>query len=111
MAKRHADAIAIQGACNPSGVAISLVEAIREVHAEDRASPTPRGTIAVQEDHAVRLIVYQLAYLTGVTGGVANFAKGDWSYSYAECLRLGDVQSSAHNPNAVIDGVGYEDGR
>lgn len=58
MAKRHRDALLIQeGACNPCGIAHSLVEACREVIAE-------RGD--QRNDPAVRLIIHQLAYLVGV---------------------------------------------
>jgi hypothetical protein len=63
MSKRHSDAIAIQaGACNPSGIAISLLAAIREVMASDGFT----GTMQVRTDPAVRLICHQLAYLLNV---------------------------------------------
>jgi hypothetical protein len=55
MAKRHADALMIQtGACNPSGIAHSIIEACREVRQE-------RGDVCA--DPAVRLMVHQLAYI------------------------------------------------
>lgn len=58
MAKRHSDAVAIQqGACNPSGIALSLIDAIREVRAENGD---------VRKDAACRLITHQLAFLMGV---------------------------------------------
>ena len=63
MSKRHADALAIQaGACNPSGVAISIVDACREFRTE---FPN-QGTAELCADPAIRLMVHQLAYLCGV---------------------------------------------
>ena len=56
---RHTDAIDIQqGACNPSGIARSLVKAIDEARAE-----TP-GNAA--NDPAVRLIAHQLDHILNV---------------------------------------------
>jgi hypothetical protein len=61
MSKRHRDAIAIQqGACNPSGIARSLVQAIDEARAENGA------TDSVRADPACRLICHQLAFIMGV---------------------------------------------
>lgn len=61
MAKRHRDALAIQhGACNPSGIALSIAEACSEI----RAEPGHTGTNQLTLDPAVRLMVHQLAYLT-----------------------------------------------
>ncbi len=58
MAKRHQDALDIQaGACNPSGIAHSLIAACAEVRAEGD------GTDAIRADPAIRLITHQLAYL------------------------------------------------
>jgi hypothetical protein len=58
--KRHRDAIAIQhGACNPSGIALSIVEACREI----RAGSGYNGTVDVTSDPAVRLMVHQLAFI------------------------------------------------
>lgn len=65
--KRHRDAIAIQaGACNPSGIALSIVEACKEI----RDTPAVRytGTKQITEDPAVRLMVHQLAYICNVAG-------------------------------------------
>lgn len=56
--KRFSDAIAIQeGACNPSGIAYSLLDAIAEARQE--------GCDACS-DPAVRLIAHQLAYILNV---------------------------------------------
>lgn len=58
MSQRHKDAIFIQaGACNPSGVARSLVIACKECLDEG---------VDQRKDPAVRLIVHQLAYLCDV---------------------------------------------
>lgn len=63
MAKRHADAIAIQiGACNPSGIAHAIVDAC----AEARAEPGYQGTAALYADAAIRLMAHQLAHLCNV---------------------------------------------
>ena len=60
MTRRHHDALVIQqGACNPSGVARALVQAIDEARAECS------DTDSVRRDPAVRLICHQLAFLLG----------------------------------------------
>jgi hypothetical protein len=60
--RRFANAIAIQlGACNPSGICHSILEACQEI----RASDNP-GTSAICTDPAVRLMVHQLAFLCNV---------------------------------------------
>ena len=69
MSKRHSDALIITdpGACNPSGVAMAIHEACREVIGEDGDTST------VCRDPAVRLMVYQLALLCGVQADLANY--------------------------------------
>lgn len=58
MAKRFKDALFIQqGACNPSGIAHSLVNACKECLDEG---------VSQREDPAVRLIVHQLAFLCNI---------------------------------------------
>jgi hypothetical protein len=58
--KRHKDAVAIQaGACNPLGIALSIVEACREI----RAGNGFNGTDQITSDPAVRLMVHQLAFI------------------------------------------------
>jgi hypothetical protein len=75
--KRHRDALAIQdGACNPSGIAHSIVEACREVR--DRGGN-------VTADPAIRLMVHQLAYICGITTGMEPLAR---AHDYSECMRL-----------------------
>jgi hypothetical protein len=60
MATRFQNARDVQkgGACNPSGIAKSLVEACAEC---------TRDNASQREDPAVRLIVHQLAYLCNVS--------------------------------------------
>jgi len=58
---RFRDALAIvnPGACNPSGIAHSIVDACREIREHEPAASTAR-------DPAIRLMVYQLASVCGV---------------------------------------------
>lgn len=80
--KRHNDALAIQcGACNPSGIALAIVEACREI----RAQQNHKGTAEITSDPAVRLMVHQLAYLTGVIGTCDDLHAAP---DYAECSRI-----------------------
>ena len=60
---RFRDALAIvnPGACNPSGIAHSIVDACREIREHEPAASTA-------QDPAVRLMVYQLASICGVAG-------------------------------------------
>src|SRR6266851_4202896 len=60
---RFRDALVIvnPGACNPSGCALSIVEACREMRQHENA-----GTRALCNDPAIRLMVYQLASICGV---------------------------------------------
>ena len=62
---RFRDALVIvnPGACNPSGVALSIADACREMREHDHAD-----TREVCRDPAIRLMVYQLAHLYGVAG-------------------------------------------
>jgi hypothetical protein len=61
MVKRYRDALAIQeGACNPSGIAHSIIDACREIY------DAKGGTDTIRSDPAVRLMVHQLAFLCGV---------------------------------------------
>ena len=63
---RHADALAIVGggACNPSGIALTLVHACRQVR-EDGGD--------VRTDPAVRLIATQLAFLLDANSDVDDY--------------------------------------
>jgi hypothetical protein len=58
---RFRDALAIvnPGACNPSGIAHSIVDACREIRQHE-------PTASTAQDPAVRLMVYQLASVCGV---------------------------------------------
>jgi hypothetical protein len=64
MAKRHSDALFIvnPGACNPSGIAHSIIDACREI----REEPNHSGTDQIRNDPAIRLMVYQLAFLCNI---------------------------------------------
>ena len=63
---RHADALAIVGggACNPSGIALTLVHACRQVRDEGAD---------VRTDPAVRLIATQLAFLLDANSDVDDY--------------------------------------
>ena len=62
---RHADALAIVGgACNPSGIALTLVHACRQVRNEGGD---------VRTDPAVRLIATQLAFLLNASSDVDDY--------------------------------------
>ena len=60
---RFRDALAIvdPGACNPSGIALSIAEACREIREHEIA-----GTKETCQDPAIQLMVYQLASICGV---------------------------------------------
>jgi hypothetical protein len=62
---RFRDALVIinPGACNPSGVALSIVDACREMRDHENVD-----TNRICQDPAIRLMVYQLAHLFGVAG-------------------------------------------
>lgn len=77
-ARRFSDALGIQqGACNPSGIVHSLANACRECIA---------AGIPQQSDPAVRLMVHQLAYITGVTDGCEPMPRGQsWDACMAAC--------------------------
>lgn len=93
MSKRHRDATLIaDGACNPSGIARSLVEACDECRAEGAD---------VRTDPAVYLIVSQLAYLCGVWDGVSDTPR-----SYGEAL----AECCARFP-AKVEAAGAAGGR
>ncbi len=63
MTKRHSDALFIQeGACNPSGIALAIVAACKEM----RDEPDHKGTDEITSDPAVRLMVHQLAFICDV---------------------------------------------
>ena len=80
MTRRYKDALAIwDGACNPSAIVNSLVNACAEVRAQNL------GTASVCQDSAVRLMVYQLAFLTGVISGAEECKKFEIADAVGEC--------------------------
>jgi hypothetical protein len=62
---RFRDALVITnpGACNPSGVALSIADACREMREQEHGD-----TKRICQDPAIRLMVDQLANLFGVAG-------------------------------------------
>ena len=52
------------GACNPSGVALSIADACRELREHENVDAK-----SICQDPAIRLMVYQLAHLFGVVAG------------------------------------------
>ena len=83
MSDRHSDAIAIaDGACNPLAIANALCRGMHEIMDREQGWSTTDLT----DDPAIKLMASQLAYLTGVWGGVANFARGaDFRDCYSIC--------------------------
>lgn len=75
MSNRFDLALLSQSACNPPGLARSLVAWCDEISAEGG------NTYKVCTDPAVRLLTYQLAHLMSVTGSF------DYSALLAECER------------------------
>jgi hypothetical protein len=89
--KRHNNALAIwAGACNPSAVALSIAEACQELRASGQGS-----TQTLCSDPAVRLMAYQLAYLTGVISGAEEMAKGP---NVSACVTLCEIETGAFPP-------------
>ncbi len=87
--RRFSDALAIQaGACNPSGIAHSIVAACQEA----RAEPNHQGTAALTSDPAIRLMVHQLAFLMGIISGAEEFARAP---IYSDCTAECEKQSKA----------------
>ena len=83
MSQRHRDAIAIaDGACNPLAIANAICRGLNEIRDREQGWSTKDLT----DDPAIRLMASQLAYLTGIWGGVVNFARGaDFRECYALC--------------------------
>ncbi|HEV2225028.1 MAG TPA: hypothetical protein VGR84_18700 [Candidatus Acidoferrales bacterium] len=83
MAQRHKDALMISdGACNPSGIAHSLVAACKEC--------IDSGT-SQDSDPAVRLIVYQLAFLTIGEPISAKPADGTDFFDWRDACRKAEI--------------------
>ena len=76
---RFNDALLISdGACNISGIARTLVKAC------DEALRAPEF-YSLDSDPAIKLIISQLAYLTGIWGGVCEFHNDTFSECRALC--------------------------
>ena len=73
-----ANAIIDPGACNPSGIAHSLLDAIKEARAEN---------IEPRNDEAVRIITYQLSYVLNVCNSVAGYGEDELGYTFSSDLK------------------------
>jgi hypothetical protein len=98
---RFQTAIAIQDACNPSGVAHSLLQAMTEARAE--------GQFTLTEDPAVWLIVQKLASLFP---GVASYNVDPFSTHWQACVEAAhpkepdyveDIENTNGNTSGNID--------
>lgn len=77
---RFYNALGIQrGACNPSGIALAIVDACKEI----RDLPDHSGTAQITSDSAVRLMVHQLAYICGLKCDFESL--GDYSKAFEKC--------------------------
>jgi len=67
---RFRDALAIvnPGACNPSGIALSIDDACCEIREHE-------PTASTAQDPTIRLMVYQLASVCGVAGAQYDLAR------------------------------------
>ena len=93
--RRYSDAAAIwAGACNPSGIAHSIVNACREAREANADQKT---------DPAIQLMVAQLAYVTGVWDGISSL-KVDLIRVSAECERLNAATKAASSAAPAADG-------
>jgi hypothetical protein len=83
---RNVNALAISdGACNPSRIAHSLVEALDEITG---------GTDVECADAAVRLIASRLAFLVGVWDGVSPWHKSSFSEAREACRESRYLESA-----------------
>jgi hypothetical protein len=87
LAKRHSDALFIAaGACNPSGIAHSILDACREIRAEPGT-----GTAEITGDPAVRLMVHQLAFICGVISGAEELTREP---GYSQCTKACEAKAT-----------------
>jgi hypothetical protein len=63
--------------CNPSGIALSILEACREIREHETT-----GTKETCQDPAIRMMVYQLASI----GGVAEYTLARYTADEAACM-------------------------
>ena len=83
MSKRHSDALFIQeGACNPSGIALAIVSACKEM----RDEPDHKGTDEITSDPAIRLMVHQLAFICSV--GSLDYGVNEYSDAMKACRKV-----------------------
>lgn len=103
MPNRHTDALAIAaGACNPLAITNSIARGLNEI----REQPGGWSTAQMTSDPAIRLMVSQLAYITGIWGGVSNFAKGDdFRQCEQACVTMSEWVKAAHDHNQRMAAV------
>lgn len=88
------------GACNPRPIAKALLDAVQDV----AASPeyTARGTAAICEDPAVRLIAHQLAHLLNLRA--LDSGLHDYADATAVCeARADEPVPEASAPNRTLE--------
>lgn len=79
--RRHAAIAISNGACNPSGIANAIVQACTEIREGEN-----RGTLAMTRDPAIRLMVFQLAYICGFReSGLETADGGDFGSWRSAC--------------------------
>lgn len=84
MARRHSDALAImEGACNPRAIVNSIQRGYEEIAAETSF----KGTSSYTNDAAIRLMIHQLAYISGVVSTVHDWPreKVNFGDAYQQC--------------------------
>jgi hypothetical protein len=79
------------GACNPSGMARTLVQACDECRQEGGVPST---------DPAVRLIVSQLAYICGIWDGASEWAAGTFGEARQACGEQYPIQDRVNELNS-----------
>lgn len=85
MSRRFTDALMIQeGACNPSGIAHSIVKACQEARDEG---------LGTKEDPAIKLMVHQLAFICGIINGAEEFHLGTYAEAMAACRAADDADA------------------
>jgi hypothetical protein len=96
---RYRDALMIQeGACNPSGIAHSIVDACREM----REHPATSDTDRISHDPAIQLMVHQLAYICGLCIDFPTVDGQDgWDRAMATCrAHITDTGVTSPDPTA-----------
>lgn len=107
MARRHYDAVMIQqGACNPSGILHSMLDACKEIYEEQGQG---YSTDDLCHDPALQLMCHQLAHVLFMycefrpdSGGSSY---NEWDRAYEECKRMaGDMLPEYLRPAEAKEG-------